>query len=98
MEILLFPEDYADGQGDFRVHDTLRCEPLETAARRDGVVLSGSELPVHPDVAFQKSREVLKLETAAGFRDIERRIDLEQGLGFDRAFQMQMQFSQHYLT
>ena len=72
-QILLLPQDHAGGDGHFGIADALGGQPLEQAARDQGVIGRPAQLAVDPDVALDESGEVGIGERRAEFVVAQRR-------------------------
>ena len=97
VEVLFLPQNYSDRNGDLGIDDILRRKLFETPPSGECVMFGCTQLTIDPLVGFEESRKVMETESLSYFADVQRRVYLDKSLRFYRAFEMQMQFGQHYL-
>src|SRR5439155_12403085 len=91
-EILALPDRHAGGDDDLGVAHILGGQAFEQAASYQRVIFGGSQpLPDGAERA-QKSVELRVAIQGAKFLNGSSRVELVEGFGFNRTFQVQVQF------
>src|ERR1700732_4441870 len=96
-EVLLAPEADTDRNNNLRMQNVLRFQPLHQPVSNQFVVFRGAQVSRHIFKSRQESREVFAVVELIDFgeRGSVHAVTLpqfEQRGGFDRAFEMQMEF------